>query len=89
MEALNIFCPFTEIDKKRGKKMTRRTECRPSNSPSLPGGISDEIRKLVCRGEPMLTPKDKLELDAWLNEFKRKRFGKQGFESWLANNPID
>jgi len=37
----------------------------------------------------MLTPKDKLELDAWLNEFKRKRFGKQGFESWLANNPID
>ena len=51
--------------------------------------LSGEIRKLVIKGTPLLSKKDRMELDAWLVDFKRQRFGKRGYESWLAEHTAD
>ncbi|MBD3235015.1 MAG: hypothetical protein GF315_14935 [candidate division Zixibacteria bacterium] len=51
--------------------------------------LSKDIRKLVLRGKPILSEQEKVDLDCWVNEFKLKRFGKQGFESWIAEKTAD
>ncbi len=51
--------------------------------------LSKDIRKLVLKGKPILSEQEKVDLDNWVNEFKLKRFGKQGFESWLAEKTTD
>jgi len=51
--------------------------------------LSNEVRKLVFKGMPLLSDEDKAELDEWVGEFKKKRFGKSGYESWLAEHTAD
>lgn len=48
--------------------------------------FSADIKKLMIQGKPLLSDEDQDELNTWLNDFKRQRFGEQGYESWLSNH---
>ncbi|GEM_PF-4251670 len=59
------------------------------NINSKNNNLSNQILNMIFKDKPLLTAKQKADLDSWLKNYKHKRFGKQGFESWLADHNND